>query len=149
MGCQGPGCDVNDGYNERQPTLSGCAFHCKNNYPTAPYFTWITPASSWTDGRESCYCKVGVGTRKFEAGMTSGPVDCVGATTTMATSVGKFQCTYFSMTIISPRNILQTHRGSFQLQTNQYLLAYFHHKKVVQFQMGTPWARLGRGRPTK
>ena len=103
MGCQGPGCDVNDGYNERLPTLSGCAFHCKNNYPTALYFTWITPASGWTDGRESCYCKVGVGTRKVETGMTSGHVDCVVATTTtttttttivttpMATSVGKFQ----------------------------------------------------------
>ena len=69
-------CKANDGYKDRLPSLSSCKFHCKNNYPNAPYFTWISPASNWTDGHHACYCKKQMGMRKVVAGLTSGRVEC-------------------------------------------------------------------------
>ena len=77
--------DANDGYNDRLPNLNSCTWHCKYNYPNAPYFTWISPASGWTDGHNACYCKVGIGTRKVVAGLTSGEVGCTDTTPTGTT----------------------------------------------------------------
>ena len=68
--------DANDGWADRLPDLNSCKSHCKNNYPSAPYFTWLSPAYSMAEGHNACYCKFGIGTRKVVAGLTSGEVEC-------------------------------------------------------------------------
>ena len=73
-----PGNDINDGTQNRQPDVASCQSFCSSNYPSSPYFDWVSPSASWTGGHEACYCKNTNAPRVKVTGITSGRVSCDG-----------------------------------------------------------------------
>ena len=74
--------DLNNGNTyDRQNDAQSCRSFCKSNYPTALYFTWMSPAHHWVAGREACFCKSSDAGRRSEPGVYFGEI-CRGSTTT-------------------------------------------------------------------
>ena len=72
------GNDINDGTLNRQPDVASCQSFCTSNYPSSPYFVWVSPSASWTGGHDACYCKNTNAGRVKVTGITSGRVSCDG-----------------------------------------------------------------------
>ena len=74
------GHDLNDGNSDpHMPNAEACASHCKEKYPEAFFFTWISDAWVEQHSFNTCWCKseCAVNEKRLEKGIVSGPLQCL------------------------------------------------------------------------
>ena len=71
------GNDANNGFPKQSDAMS-CKEYCKSNYPSAKYFTWVSPSAPSTKSYfyNTCWCKLSDSGKRHEQGETSGEVNC-------------------------------------------------------------------------